>query len=152
MPRPRGWEQLDSETRNLREQGVDVLVSTLTDDEIEELELAHESESCAAAGIEFVAYPIPDRTVPESFQKTAALTMLLGQRVSEGKSVVVHCRAGIGRSSTVVACVLVSEGMNGEQAYAAIAQARGWKVPDTEEQRLWPDRFAAYWRDSKLNL
>ena len=142
LSRPRGWDQIEHEIRRLHRRGVDVLVSLLTSDEIDELELHRAAECCRNIGVTFISYPIEDRTVPLSFDETARLVGTLGDQLSEGKGVAVHCRAGIGRSSTIAACVLVSEGYSPDLAFELIRQARRWKVPDTEEQRLWVARFA----------
>ena len=57
--------------------------------------------------------------------------------IASGKSVAIHCRAGIGRSTTLAACVLILLGVNGEVALDMIAAARGLEVPETEAQRQW---------------
>jgi hypothetical protein len=44
-------------------EGVDVLVSMLTEEEAGELGLQSESEGCGAATIRFVSLPVPDRSV-----------------------------------------------------------------------------------------
>jgi len=68
-------------------------------------------------------------------------TELLARRISatidDGKAVVIHCRAGIGRSSLIAACVLALRGYDAASAFDAIAKARGLAVPDTEAQRAW---------------
>jgi protein-tyrosine phosphatase len=62
-------------------------------------------------------------------------------RLNEGKAVAVHCRAGIGRSSLIAACVLVLLGLAPGTALDRIGKARGGNVPDTEGQRDWVDKF-----------
>jgi hypothetical protein len=52
-----------------------------------------------------------------------------------------HCRAGIGRSALVAACVLVLMGMAPGTAFDLIGKARGVRVPDTEGQREWVAKF-----------
>jgi hypothetical protein len=47
----------------------------------------------------------------------------------------------IGRSSLMAACVLVLMGMAPGTAFGLIGKARGLKVPDTEGQRDWVERF-----------
>jgi hypothetical protein len=62
-----------------------------------------------------------------------------------------HCHGGIGRTGTVVGCLLVQHGFTGEEALALIA--RKWQVmakrdrapdsPETEAQRDFIRRWAA---------
>lgn len=54
-----------------------------------------------------------------------------------GRSIAIHCRAGIGRASLVAAAVLRMLGVSGEEALARISASRGLAVPDTEAQRQW---------------
>jgi protein-tyrosine phosphatase len=136
MTRPRGGDWLEDEFRGLATSGVTVIVSLLTDAEAAELDLLSEAEAARAAGIEFYRLPTLDREVPERSAVLAIAGMLVHQ-LSEGASVAVHCRYGIGRSSTLAAAVLVLEGADPEDAWARISAARGLAVPDTPGQRAF---------------
>ncbi|HLZ69628.1 MAG TPA: tyrosine protein phosphatase [Dehalococcoidia bacterium] len=142
LPRPRAGDWLREEIASLRDDGVDVLVSLLTPYEIGELELDDEPRCCAAIGMEFVSFPIEDMRVPPSVEDTQRLVARLLAQLAAGKGVAVHCRAGIGRSSTIAACVLVEAGVSPEDAFARITAVRGVALPDTDEQREWVQRFA----------
>jgi protein-tyrosine phosphatase len=120
----------------LHDAGVDVVVSMLTSFEEKELELEGEAEAATAVGLDFIAFPTPDRGVPDA----EAFGDLLGQleaALEQGRHVVVHCRMGIGRSSLVAAGLLMFEGMKAPESWDAISAARGMPVPDTPEQRMW---------------
>ena len=71
VPRPRGAEWLDDETRAWREAGIDIVVSFLEPAEEADLALTGESTSSAASGLEFRSFPIPDRSVPNSREAVA---------------------------------------------------------------------------------
>lgn len=58
-------------------------------------------------------------------------------RLGRGEHVVAHCRYGIGRSSVPAAAVLIAEGLDAEDAWQQIAEARGRPVPGTEAQRAF---------------
>ena len=92
---------------------------------------------------EFVSFPIPDRGVPESMRETQRLVRSLSAAIADGKAVAIHCRAGIGRSSLIAACILVHLGYDANSAFETIARARGVGVPDTELQRDWVSTFQA---------
>jgi hypothetical protein len=141
MARPRAGDWLDGEVAGWRAEGIDVVVSLLEAREVGELGLHREAGLCHDLDMEFISFPIPDGGVPASTREAMALAEAIVAHLNEGKAVAVHCRAGIGRSSLVAACVLVLLGFAPRMAFDLIGKARGLKVPDTEGQRDWVDRF-----------
>jgi protein-tyrosine phosphatase len=144
MPKPRGGDWLEDEIISLRGMGVDVLVSLLTDEEIIEVSLADEALHCANNRIEFLRFPIPDHSVPPLNKKTAEFIHELAQRLAAGKSIAIHCRAGLGRSSMIAACVMVLAGIDPNSVFDQIGAVRGFTVPDTQEQRDLVAKFAKH--------
>jgi protein-tyrosine phosphatase len=142
MPRPRGGDWLEDEIRSLKSSGVDVVASLLEREEIEELDVAGEESACEACGISYLSFPVCDFGVPPSRQAALGFARELRALVDEGRSVVIHCRQGIGRSSVIAACVLVVGGSSADDAFGRIEDARGRPVPDTPEQRAWVARLA----------
>jgi protein-tyrosine phosphatase len=136
MAKPRGDDWLDDELHALRSAGVDVLVCALTEPERQELGLAGEPTAARRAGLEFVAIPIGDRSVPRLGAVLPHLYELV-DRLESGRHVVTHCRFGIGRASLLAAAVLVLEGVDPDEAWRRLTHARGQRVPDTDEQRRW---------------
>jgi protein-tyrosine phosphatase len=104
VARPRGGDWLIDEFGDLATSGVNVVVSLLSDAEVAELDLRHEADAAQAVGIEFHRLPTSDRQVPDH-DATLALGRLLVRRLEAGASVAVHCRQGIGRSSTLAGCL-----------------------------------------------
>lgn len=141
--RPRGGDWLLDDMRALRSEGVDLLVSLLTPDEEDELGLGRERSACQEAGIQYFNFPIPDRDVPDSESTLRYLVTQLEHALEEGKSIAAHCRAGIGRSSLLIAALLTTRpGTSVEEAFARITAARGLQVPDTPQQVQWLEKFA----------
>jgi protein-tyrosine phosphatase len=141
MPRPRAGDWLDGEIAGWRQEGVDVVLSLLETSEITELGLQNEARLCNDAGVEFISFPIADRGVPASMRDAAVAAKSIIARLTEGKGVGVHCRAGIGRSALFAASVLVLLGMTPDTALHVIGKARGVEVPDTDGQRDWVAKF-----------
>lgn len=135
--RPRGGPWLQDDLRAARRAGVDLLISMLEPAEARELELEDEARLCQAAGLHFIALPIPDRGLPASTVRFAAALAPLSAALDAGQSLAVHCRAGIGRSTLLAGSLLVRRGLQPEDAWTRLATARGRPVPDTEEQRRW---------------
>jgi predicted protein tyrosine phosphatase len=144
VPRPRGAEWLDGETRAWREAGIDVIVSLLEPGEEAELALVGESASSAASGLEFRSFPIPDRSVPNSREAVAQLTDQIVTALHAGKNVALHCRQGIGRSALIAAAALISGGQDAETAIETIRRSRGLEVPETRVQRQWISDFSSW--------
>jgi hypothetical protein len=135
MARPRADDWLDDEISGWRADGIDIVVSLLEPEEVRELGLQREAGLCRGQGMEFLSFPIPDRGVPESLREAVTLAQAMTAKIGEGRTVAVHCRAGIGRSSLIAACALVCSGSDPAVAFGVIGEARGVSVPDTEGQR-----------------
>jgi protein-tyrosine phosphatase len=141
MARPRAGDWLDDEIADWKTSGLDMVVSLLEPDEVAELDLQREAKLCGEMGIGFLSFPITDRDVPASVADAVSLAKDIATRVSDGRSIAIHCRAGIGRSSVIAACALVCIGIDAGRAFALIRDARGIDVPDTQEQRDWVFAF-----------
>jgi atypical dual specificity phosphatase len=114
--------------------GVGVLVS-LT-------EKPFEPEPLAARGIRAEHFPIPDMGVP-AVEDAASLCARISQWIDTGLVVVLHCKAGLGRTGTLLACVLVERGAD---AVAAIHRVRctNPRYIQSEEQLAFVSVFAEH--------
>ena len=144
MPRPRAGDWLVDELASWKSAGVDVVVSLLTDDEVTELGLQQEQALSEDLGLTFFSYPIADRDVPSSIDDFLRFADQLHDYLQNGRSVAIHCRMGIGRSSLLAACLLVKSGLTALDAYSSISRDRGIDVPDTKEQIEWVESIAGH--------
>ncbi len=140
--RPRGGDWLEDEVRAWQQVGFEVIISLLTKDEIAALDLNQEAEFCHNYGLQFIAFPIEDRSVPSSWRQTLDFVRNLDYALTEGKSLLIHCRQGIGRAALIAACLLVLSGEEPETAFQRVSAARSVSVPETSEQRKWVIKFA----------
>jgi protein-tyrosine phosphatase len=134
MAHPPGGASLAGELTALAAAGVTVLVSLLSVGEAAKLGLSDEAQAAQAAGITFYHLPTQDRHVPDQ-ASSLELARKLTVHLDAGDAVAMHCRYGIGRSSTLAATVLVLEDVQPRQAWDLISAARGRRVPDTAAQR-----------------
>ncbi|WP_108812652.1 phosphatase domain-containing putative toxin [Sphingorhabdus sp. Alg231-15] len=132
MPKPSGEWLLD-DLKFYQSSGMDHIVSLLESEEAAELGLLREQEKCDQIGLQFTSFPIPDRKIPDLDSFKPAVTNLV-TKLSQGQSLGIHCRAGIGRSGLLVCCILKSVGLKTDEAIELASQARGLKIPDTQIQ------------------
>jgi atypical dual specificity phosphatase len=91
--------------------------------------LAYESETgmtaamIAAAGLRDWYDPVVDYTAP-SQDILIRTTEFIGECFANGQPVAVSCNAGYGRTGTVLACVLVKNGMSADQAVETLISRR----------------------------
>ena len=102
--------------------------------------------------VEYLRKPIQDHGIPDKREHMAEILDCLHDALHSGRRVYVHCRAGIGRTATVIGCLLVERGMSGEEAldelnrlWQQCERSKSWmSIPETEEQvdyvRLWTPR------------
>lgn len=141
MARPRAGDWLQDEVHAWRAAGLGAVACLLEASEVRELGLADEHRLCEASAIEFYSLPIPDRGVPASVPQVVELVEHIVGLLRSGSSVAIHCRAGIGRSSLIAACVLFRLGFDADQIFPLISRCRGVPVPDTQVQIEWLRSF-----------
>jgi protein-tyrosine phosphatase len=140
-PRPRAGEYLLDEIKSLVNQGLDTIVSLLTESEVAELDLSAEEAACQAFGLRFISFPIEDRSVPTDFVAARGFLERLHSELAAGGAVGIHCRIGLGRSAMIAAALLSMFGVSTDEAFLRISGARGCEVPDTPKQRTWVGQF-----------
>jgi len=145
MPKPVSGEFVDDEFKGLAINGITLMVSLLERSEAYQLGLAQESELCKKFNMKFINYPIEDRNIPTQLGSFDKFIRKVHGEISGGAHAAIHCRSGIGRSGLVSACILMHENYLPVEAFAAVSDARGVSVPDTDEQyRLCVETYVNY--------
>lgn len=137
------WQRnLHQDLMRLRHHyGTDVLVTLLEAHEFSQLQIESLFEQTEALGMRSHWFPIPDFNVPASL---SALTTLVNEIVAlaeAGQTVVIHCKAGLGRSGLVAASCLVALGYSKDEALGHVRQARPGTV-ETLAQENFVETFA----------
>lgn len=142
-PMPFGpYDRFNRVLGNYRRNRIKAVVVLVTQEEIEKKCRRNLFAAYAKHGIEILHQPVPDLTSP-SHGMVTRLVDQIQERLVAGQRLAVHCNAGVGRTSVVLACVV--KRLNHLEGKAAADYVRGFlQVNLTDEQK----RFIVAWDDN----
>jgi len=94
------------------------------------------------AGLEWIWLPVPNGKYPEDevHERLIQAMPVLSQLLDDGKSLLIHCSAGIHRTGTVAYGLLRWHGVDSKKAMAIIHKARKETAEGMMEKRMqWGD-------------
>jgi len=120
----------------IRDWGASPIVTLIEDHEFNLLGLA-DFEASVSSAFRWHWLPIEDGGVPDAgFEaRWAVAGAELRERLVGGERLLVHCRAGLGRTGVVAARLLVEFGMPPLQALIAVRRARAGTVQTTLQEQ-----------------
>jgi cyclin-dependent kinase inhibitor 3 len=144
------WQRdLHADLRRLRHvHRCDVLVSLLSDDELAELGIGDLDDAVAVHGIEHHRLPVRDGAAPEPEQQADVLALIdrLRDRLLAGRTVVLHCRVGQGRSGMLGALLVASLWALPAEAIARVRRAQPRGVETVQQEHYVFDTAFAWFR------
>ena len=119
---PGRFSSLESDLEWFFRQGVRVIV-TLTESPL---------PAKSVGRFEYLHMPIKDMGSPD-YREILKFVSFADRMIAKKKPVLVHCNAGIGRTGTMLACFLVSNGFKAAEALDIVKRKRGYGL-FTEDQ------------------
>ncbi|VAW94286.1 hypothetical protein MNBD_GAMMA22-2204 [hydrothermal vent metagenome] len=141
-PRPGIVLDEKHDLKALQRVGIKVLVSLTTKQ--------FDPELLKKYGIEGLWLKIPDMAAPK-LEETVSMCKQVFDRMSEGMPVAYHCKAGLGRTGTLLAAQLIWEGKTALDALEAVRRIEPRWV-QSEEQVAFLESFADFTANSHNNL
>jgi protein-tyrosine phosphatase/predicted esterase len=143
MSAPGRERELAADLDELAERhGCVVLVSLVSDHELDLLRIADLPERCTERGIRVIRFPFGDFSTPDSIEEVMSLTAEIIRIARRGGMVAIHCWAGLGRTGLVAACCLAARGLSSSDAVAAVRRCRPRAI-ENRDQEEFIDQFAA---------
>lgn len=134
---PGTYDDLEEDLAEAQGAGITAVVS-LTERPLDQRTLAR-------AGMGYLHIPIPDFAPPTLVQMDQFVKYVRYQR-ERGGAVMVHCRAGVGRTGTMLAVWLLTQGYSPNQAIRRVRQSRPGSIETIEQERA-VDHFHAYLKE-----
>ena len=108
---------LEESMRQLKQQGVSMLLTLMFCKEMIENDIAMLPELCDALQIQWLQLPIVDDEAPqEAFQRRwSKYKQLILDEINNKGVVAVHCKGGTGRTGTVISLLLLQLGWSADE-------------------------------------
>ena len=138
-PMPGRFHSLRKAMAAYQAKGVDHIVCLTARSEIAEKSPEYAACLDETPPVPVTAMPIADFGVPADEKAYGQTVSQAADALRSGKRLFVHCAAGIGRTGTFAACLLISLGFEESAALALIRKAGSG--PETQEQAQLVHRF-----------
>ena len=117
---------LDADLDVVQDWGATAVVSLITEEEIDYLQVGGLGEAVRDRHMEWWHLPIPDGMPPQTAfeEKWTRAGEAIRDRLRLGFDVLVHCKGGLGRAGTIAACLLVELGVRPDHAICRVRTAR----------------------------
>lgn len=120
MERPGLISELEGDLRFLKDVGIDIIITL-------------EEHPTSYRGFEVKHIPINDFRAPR-LSDFEGFVKFVHTKIEDGKRMVVHCRAGMGRTNLMLASYLVYLGMKPDDALNMVKEKRPYQSVNEEQE------------------
>lgn len=134
---PPPWLRVARDIQSIRDWGAEAVVTLMPDEELRRLGVGLLAQEAAAAGLLWLHLPIDDMDAPSwpFEQRWVYAGTRLRAMLRRGGQVLLHCRAGLGRTGTVAARLLVELGVPPAEAVAQVRHARPGAIQTAAQEK-----------------
>ncbi|MFX0079800.1 MAG: dual specificity protein phosphatase family protein [Candidatus Hermodarchaeota archaeon] len=120
---PRGRQDLE----RLVDEGIEVLVTAM--------EESLDENFVNDVGLEYHYYPVPPFGTP-TLQQINEFVALVNTNRAKNRPVAIHCFMGWGRTGTLLAAYLISEGMSADEAINEVREKRSGSIETRGQEQI----------------
>ena len=103
-------------------------------------------DAVTRGGLEYLHLPVRDFGAPSMEMVETFIKFVRRIHAERGGAAAVHCGSGMGRTGTMLACFLVSEGRGAEEAIAEVRRLRPGSIETDGQESVivgWEDRLGS---------
>jgi len=129
------WSRnLDVDLQVLLNLGVEVVVTLMTQGELQKMKLTHLPDVIKQANMESIYFSITDKWLPDSVDEFIKIVYAVIDQIKLGKKILVHCNGGKGRTGLLVVACLIQLGLSQSDATNKIRKVRPGMLHNPAQQ------------------
>lgn len=128
-------QDLDKNLDIIMDNQINVIICLLEHKEMKELKMTNYHYLVQKKGMKLYHIPIKDENIINIDDMNIIIKNILYQ-LSEGNNVLIHCRAGLGRSGMVCACCLTHFGYNDKKSIELITKRRPGSIKSIKQRNF----------------
>lgn len=125
-----------ADLEKLKADGVTVLIPTIEAHEFREQQIEDYFQIAEELGLKVIWYPVIDGSTPKNIGRFRKLLREIVFLLRYGDNVLIHCKAGLGRTGTFAACVLTRLGWDPKAAIAQTRATRHRTIEHNHQERF----------------